>query len=67
MKIDSGELPAEALAWFSDGQLSYLDEFTFIREESGMIQGWYAGELLAVWDGIGWSLKIAAERRNNNG
>lgn len=65
MKIDSNELPVEALALFSEDQLSYLDEFSFIREESGMIQGWYAGQLLAVWDGEGWSQKIADERNNN--
>jgi hypothetical protein len=47
-------MPRAALALMSASQRSYLDEFTFKRRSDGSIEGWYAGEVLAVWDGDGW-------------
>lgn len=47
-------LPAAALRKMSAAQRSYIDEFTFKRRPNGHIEGWYAGQLLAVWDGKGW-------------
>ncbi len=46
-------LPKEALAQLSPEQQSYIDEFTFIQK-GNKIQGWYAGELLATWNGFAW-------------
>ena len=47
-------LPLKARNRISRRQRSYIDEFTFFERLSGNIEAWYAGELLAVWDGIGW-------------
>lgn len=33
---------------------SYIDEFTFYRLPNGQVEGWYAGELLAIWNGKNW-------------
>ena len=51
---DGTPVPEAALRKMSASQRSYLDEFTFRRIPDGGIEGWYAGELLASWDGIGW-------------
>lgn len=49
------DLPKEAQAGLSEDQVSYIDEFTFY-ENGEVIEGWYAGDLLAVWQGQGWTL-----------
>jgi hypothetical protein len=53
-KISYTALPKAALAKLSADQRSYIDEFTFIRQPNGHIDGYYANELLASWDGHGW-------------
>jgi len=64
MSLES--VPAEAIAALSPEQQSYLDEFKFIQMRSGSIQGWYAGELLAVWDGKVWNQKLAQDIRQSD-
>lgn len=48
-QIHYTKLPKAALNGLSARQRSYIDEFTFYKRTNGEIEGWYAGELLAVW------------------
>lgn len=59
-------VPAKAIAALSSNQRSYLDEFKFMQMRNGHIQGWYAGELLAIWDGRVWDQKMAQDIRNSD-
>ncbi len=56
--ITAEELPPAALALMSDEQRSYLDEFEFRQcispASPDRIEAWYAGQLLATWNGTGW-------------
>jgi hypothetical protein len=52
-KVDYQDLPERAKALISDDQKSYIDEFSFYWED-GVYQAFYAGELLATWNGSGW-------------
>ena len=52
-EITFADLPDRAKDLISPEQQSYIDEFTFIYDE-GYIEAWYAGELLAYWNGSGW-------------
>lgn len=55
--IDYADLPEEAKACISEEQKSYIDEFSFFKRNEGVnetIVCWYAGEVLAVWDGQAW-------------
>jgi len=55
-KLSPKDLPQEALDAISEEQKSYLDEFEFIQlAEDNRIEAWYAGDLLACWDGEGWT------------
>lgn len=51
--ISYSELPDEAQALISDEQRTFIDEFTFVWND-GLIEAWYAEEILAVFDGHGW-------------
>ena len=53
-KLAASKLPKAALRKMSAAQRSYIDEFSFFKRDSGHIEGWYAGELLAVWNGKRW-------------
>src|SRR6266699_3650162 len=53
-EISYAELPEQAKNLISEEQKSYLDEFSFLQSEDGNIAAWYAGEVLAVWNGSGW-------------
>jgi len=53
-EIPGYNLPKPALALISRRQRSYLDEFVFFQLPYGYIEGWYAGELLALWNGKSW-------------
>jgi len=48
------DLPMRAQKLISKRQQSYIDEFTFFWQSPRFIEAWYAGELLAVFDGRGW-------------
>jgi hypothetical protein len=48
------ELPKEAFDMISDEQKSYIDEFTFYKDENDVIQAEYANEIIATWSGEGW-------------
>jgi hypothetical protein len=55
LKVDFRDLPTKAKRRMSKDQRSYADEFTFLRAHPrDIIEAWYAGELLAVWDGVDW-------------
>jgi hypothetical protein len=51
--IKPDQLPVEALKTISSRQKSYIDEFRFYETDHG-IAAWYAGELLAFWNGTKW-------------
>ena len=54
-RIEYQELPIEAQDLIDDQQKSYIDEFQFFYDNiSHRIEAWYAGELLATYDGYGW-------------
>lgn len=54
-EIKFEELPEAAKNGISDDQQSYADEFIFVlHEKTGMIEAYYAEELLAVFDGKVW-------------
>jgi hypothetical protein len=61
--ISYDELPEEALLIFSSRQLSYLDEFLFVRVvpddvediDVGPIECFYGGQRMATWDGTRWN------------
>ena len=52
--VTLGQLPEEALEAISERPRSYIDEFTFVHMGAGYYEAWYAGELLAIWDGEDW-------------
>jgi hypothetical protein len=53
-KISYKDLPATAWAKISERQKTYIDEFSFYKQKDGSIQAYYAGELVATWDGKSW-------------
>jgi len=53
-EIAGSNLPKKALSQISKRQQSYLDEFRFFAIKGCKVEAWYAGELLAVWDGKKW-------------
>ena len=53
-KILYEDIPLEAREVISEDQKSYIDEFTFYRIGNDCIVAYYAGECLAVWDGMEW-------------
>lgn len=53
-RISHRDLPKAAWKKISAAQKSYIDEFKFYERTNGDIEAWYAGELLAVWNGKGW-------------
>jgi hypothetical protein len=65
-QINFDDLPAAAQAGISQEQKSYIDEFSFYYQD-GLIEGFYAGELLAVWDGHGWQKGLRREWRLKEG
>jgi hypothetical protein len=54
VEIDHIFLPPEAWDLISLQQQSYIDEFSFYREDDDYIEAWYADELLAIWNGMSW-------------
>lgn len=54
VEIDYLMLPSEAWKLIDVQQQSYIDEFSFYREDNDYIEAWYADELLAIWNGSGW-------------
>jgi hypothetical protein len=52
--INHTELPKKAWNAISKEQQSYIDEFTFYEDDDNCIEAWYAGELLAYWEGKRW-------------
>jgi hypothetical protein len=53
-RIPWQKLPKKALSQISARQRSYIDEFKFFHAPGGGIDAWYAGELLAHWNGHEW-------------
>lgn len=51
-------LPKKALKKISKRQRSYIDEFIFLWKSEENIEAWYAGELLAAWNGSEWVNRI---------
>jgi hypothetical protein len=49
------ELPKKAQELINEEQLSYIDEFTFIRRGT-YIEAWYAGEMLSRFNGRRWKM-----------
>ena len=47
-------LPQEAQRLISEMEEHYTDEFTFYWFADDDIEAWFAGDIMAIWNGKGW-------------
>lgn len=54
--IYASDLPKKALAAISKRQRTYIDEFVFKQYADGLIEAYYAGDIVGYWDGRRWQV-----------